>query len=1157
MKNWKFTFFAVLLTGVLSWSVAGAAKDPDKANRPKRSLSKTAGVPQDGSLSINNLTAWFHYDGESNHSPGGDNGLYFPRGTGNAIYQDGVVWGAKAFVGGFQGTGTAVATQPVRVGGGTYGVGTRAGWVNGIGATATPISVSDPDVRVYRIRRDYSEMTDSDLRADAAAVEEIPQTEVTDQMMAAIQAQYALDWVEWGTKAIPKGAPYIERNGTPGFQAPPAFDATFTVDSLISQNQDEPGVAGIDPNSPADQVIWLVYNDLNVSSSQSFEGSDPLGLEVQKTVWGYKSLNNLYFSRYRFINKGGVDVGGSTGSFHIDSMYVCQWSDPDLGSFSDDLVGCDTTLSMGFVYNANPIDGTYRAFNLPPPAAGYDFLAGPIVASTGATAVFDLKYKPDYRNLGMSSFAYFSAGSPYSDPPGDYQNGSGRWWKMLRGFAPLGDFTTADQPYAFPDVPSKFPLSGDPVAGTGWIDGEGEDYSFVTGDRRLLVTTGPFQMAPGDTQDIVIGFVAGLGSDRKSSVAVMKFNDEVVQNTFDALFQVPSAPAAPDVKIAEMDGQLILEWASNNARTADTEGRVVQPGTFVFEGYNVYQLPSAGSRKEDGIRIATYDLPTDPTVILNREFDIGSGQILDLPVQFGTNSGIKRDLVINRDYVKDINKLYNGQEYYFAVTAYSRSTIPGYLPAALESAPIVLTARPKVPFGKVYETAYGDVLTATHTAGSSDGSVVPVVVNPTVSTGQNYEVSFDTTGGTKTWTLRNTTTTTVLLSGQTNESGDDEYAITDGIRVKVLGPPLQGKSYTYASASPANFSPVAVAEQAYTGGRWFTGGGHGGELFFGGVFMEPNFLGPTTLSPADYKVTEIRFSPMQSYTDLTGDGEYTIGEPYVVTGPHTQGAFMYGAQNDAASYQGFNPIPFTAWDVSNPSSPVQLNVVIRDRDLNGQWDMHADNTGVTNAAALPLAGDLQFNYTWITNTPYDATGTYYGDGTGGTINFWGPGATQGGMWVMWVDDRGSGGMLAEESFFTLTPNFVNTVADVYTFSAPAASAGQANELASIDRVGVFPNPYYAFNAAETNRFNRFVTFNNLPPRATIRIFNLAGQLVRRIDKDDTSQFTRWNLANNSNFPVASGMYVAHLEMTLPGDNSVVTKVLKIAVIQEQEILNSF
>ncbi len=352
-------------------------------------------------------------------------------------------------------------------------------------------------------------------------------------------------------------------------------------------------------------------------------------------------------------------------------------------------------------------------------------------------------------------------------------------------------------------------------------------------------------------------------------------------------------------------------------------------------------------------------------------------------------------------------------------------------------------------------------------------------------------------------------------------------------------------------------SPVAVAEQAYTGGRWLTGGSHGGELFFGGVFMEPNFWGATSVGLAEYKTVEIRFSPMQSYTDLDGNGEFTIGEPYVVTGPHTQSAFMYQTF-DPTTYQGFNPIPFTAWDVSS-SPAVQLNVVVRDRDENGQWDLHKDNTGVPIANLLPRAGDIQFNYTWITNTPYDPTGTYYGDGTGGTVDFWGPGGgvVQGGMWVMWVDDRGTGGMLAEESFFTLVRPEINFVNDVFTFSTPAASAGAANEIASTDRVGVFPNPYYAFNAAETNRFNRFVTFNNLPAKATIRIFNLAGQLVRRIDKDDASQFLRWNLANNASFPVASGMYIAHLELTLPTDNSVVTKVLKIAIIQEQEILNSF
>jgi hypothetical protein len=109
------------------------------------------------------------------------------------------------------------------------------------------------------------------------------------------------------------------------------------------------------------------------------------------------------------------------------------------------------------------------------------------------------------------------------------------------------------------------------------------------------------------------------------------------------------------------------------------------------------------------------------------------------------------------------------------------------------------------------------------------------------------------------------------------------------------------------------------------------------------------------------------------------------------------------------------------------------------------------------------------------------------------------------------------------------------------------------QKADLNKINVFPNPYYALNAAETNRFVRFVTFNFLPEKATIRIFNVAGQLVRILEKNDTSQFLRWDLNNQSNFPVASGMYIAHIDMPETG----ATKVLKVAVIQEQEVLEVF
>jgi hypothetical protein len=129
----------------------------------------------------------------------------------------------------------------------------------------------------------------------------------------------------------------------------------------------------------------------------------------------------------------------------------------------------------------------------------------------------------------------------------------------------------------------------------------------------------------------------------------------------------------------------------------------------------------------------------------------------------------------------------------------------------------------------------------------------------------------------------------------------------------------------------------------------------------------------------------------------------------------------------------------------------------------------------------------------------------------------------------------------------------NTPSVSFTYTTTAPTTGADQSVASAKKVGVFPNPYYAYNNAETNRFDRFVTFNNLPKNVTIRIFNLAGQLVRTLQKSDDSQFTRWDLMNARNYPVASGVYVAYVELPDIG----VTKTLKLSIIQQQEILDLY
>jgi hypothetical protein len=126
--------------------------------------------------------------------------------------------------------------------------------------------------------------------------------------------------------------------------------------------------------------------------------------------------------------------------------------------------------------------------------------------------------------------------------------------------------------------------------------------------------------------------------------------------------------------------------------------------------------------------------------------------------------------------------------------------------------------------------------------------------------------------------------------------------------------------------------------------------------------------------------------------------------------------------------------------------------------------------------------------------------------------------------------------------------------DLFTITAPsAASYDAAVAKSDVSKINVFPNPYYGFNRAETSRNSRFVTFNHLPPSAEVRIFNLAGTLVRAIEKNDVSQYMEWDLRNQNGLPVASGVYIAYINMPAIG----ATKTLKLIVVQEQQFLENF
>lgn len=1098
----RFLSFLLAAAGVALLAHPARAAEEEGGRPPQRAarLAKVAaGTTNQTLVNVGQVASWIYSDGKSANQPDGNAGLYFPRGNiiAAAIFQDGLVWGGKVNDG---------SDPAIRVGGQTFSLGTVPGAILSPGVAEDVNDLANVD-RVWRIRRDY---LTADLRQDAAELNVTSAAAVTAAQIAAVRQQYADDWRDWPAH---KGAPFYDAEGDGHYT--PQFNADGSP--ILFPEADEPGLAG------ADQVVWLVANDLNASAVQTMYGSPSIGLEMQLTLWAYRRsdpLGNIIFKQFRVIYKGTATTPATAT---IDSMYFCQWADPDLGAAGDDFVGSDTSLSLGYVYNSVSTDGNYSQVGLPPPASGYDFFAGPLVPDPAGEAIFGLKKRRGFRNLPMTTFAYFAAGQTDSDPTrgGDY-NGTLQWWNLLRGFRPRPE--NPAQPWTDPtngNAVTKFRVPGDPVAGEGWVDAN-------PGDRRLLLASGPFTMALGDTQEVVVAVMAALGSDRLSSISVLKFTDRFAQEAFDNLFELPRPPQPPVLSATEFNGQILLNWGENPTEVAKTEG-VVDKG-YAFQGYNVYQLPTAGASLNQGIKLATFDLVDEVTTIAQETFDQGSGLVLELPVQIGRNSGIQRTFVIARDRLRE-KLLINGQTYFFAVTAYSFNGTPGLTTRTLESSPSVVTVVPQTTKpGVRYQTVRGDTLAASHVSGISDGAVTPVVVDPSRTQEASYEVTFDENGH---WQLKNVTSGKVLLANQTNQSGDGDYLITEGLQVIVAGPPLAGLDYH-------------VEED---GNRWVTGGNHGGEIFFGGAFLGANFNG-SNLAAASYRNIRVEFFAKESFTDLNGNGRYDIGEPYQLPAGAGQVANLY-AGFALNAFTGQTVVPFRVFDIET-DPPRQLDIVVRDRDGNGQWDLHKlyaeDDPNRVNLNN----GDFQFNYVYILDTDYDPNRW---NPTAGGQDFMAVHLTDGGpvQWNLWLDQRGTREpMGAAFSIEFIAPN-VNTAADKFTFSSKAPTSDLATAKADLSLINVFPNPYRGFNRAELNRFNRFVTFSHLPRRATIRIFTLAGVLVRTIVKDDESQFLNWNLQNERGLPAASGIYLAHLEM--PDMNEV--KILKLAIVREEQFLRNF
>ncbi|MGE5806507.1 MAG: T9SS type A sorting domain-containing protein [Ignavibacteria bacterium] len=436
--------------------------------------------PEQSIMDVNNITSWVRNDGfhdwliriPSNKE--GWNGL-FPKGSAATIFCEGLLWGGKVF-----------DKNPVliRAGGSEYK------------------SANVPITRLFRVMPFFRE---AGLTNDASNFFNVPERLVTDSMINQLNAQYEKDWNEWPAE---RGAPYYDINKNGKYE--PYIDI--------------PGIPG------ASQTIWINYND---SRSDNLYQCPPIGLEIQETYWAYAGSSNyginsefmnVIFKHANIIYKGSHY---STPNSYIDSMYVNQWVDQELGNPADDLLGCDTLLNMGYAYNARDFDNIYNEFLSAPPAVGTIFLQGTAhwTGNPLDSAVVNFKWRRGYKYFHekpLTVFIAFKIGDTWGDPEYNYFGGL-ELYNYMRGYFPYPPYPESQTKYNQFGIEfggyGTYMNSGDPITGSGWVDG----ISDPPGPRHMYMINGPLSLKQGDTVEIVLATVGGLGTNHLNSITDLRY----------------------------------------------------------------------------------------------------------------------------------------------------------------------------------------------------------------------------------------------------------------------------------------------------------------------------------------------------------------------------------------------------------------------------------------------------------------------------------------------------------------------------------------------------------------------------------------------------------------------------------------------------------
>ncbi len=263
-------------------------------------------------------------------------------------------------------------------------------------------------------------------------------------------------------------------------------DSTFYVlpEHIASWPADAPRQINGSSLQLSQRDTWTVFNDINLNlSADTVNTKSPgFGIETVRQTFQFGSVSggDAVFVRLKLINKSDRNYPG---------FYIGLWNDPDVGlNTSDDLCGVDSSLSFGFTYS------DLSGFDDANVAYGCLLLQGPVttglstdtaVITTIGTDGFCVLNRPGFKTIPLTSFTSYRNG--VGDPNSLVGRGDLTRYDYLQG---LG-FDGNPKPLGVFDV-------GDGV---------------IPADQRMILSSGPFTFAAGDTQEIWYAMIGAQGVD--------------------------------------------------------------------------------------------------------------------------------------------------------------------------------------------------------------------------------------------------------------------------------------------------------------------------------------------------------------------------------------------------------------------------------------------------------------------------------------------------------------------------------------------------------------------------------------------------------------------------------------------------------------------